>query len=678
MTGESLNIAQDQLEKLKQLFPETITEGKIDWEKLQATLGKENIEFLNERYVLNWAGKAEAFKVLQQPTTATLKPCPGEGINDGFDSHHTGEGLGEVSENVFIEGENLEVLKVLQKAYYGKVKCIIIDPPYNTGNDSFIYPDSFKESKEAYQKRIGEIDEEGFLMKEGLFRKNSKDSGRYHSNWLSMMYPRLFLAKNLLRDDGVIFVHIDDNEVHNLRMTMNEIFGEENFVAQIVWQKKTGAGAKTKGFITLHEYVLCYAKNFSQDWDIEIPYSDKTRTMYNKRDEHFEKLGPYATWPLDTTSMDERKNLRYPLIYNGKEIWPKKQWLWSKDKAEKAQKENKLVFNLKEAEGQYSVRFKGYLYDEEGNERRGKPLSVTIGPYTQEGTKDFEGVFNERDIFPFPKPVSFVKQLINIFINGKLTNEDLFLDFFAGSGTTAQAALELNKEDGGNRKFILVQLPELCDESSEAFKAGYKTIADISKERIRRVINRLNHGFDGLKDGADNVDKKEAQQKLFEAEEKNQHNPGISVISDSDIGFKVFKLSSSNFKIWRGNEITGDNLEQQLEIFTDPVREGSETENMLYELMLKAGYLLTDKVERVIATQNETKGKQSLNSVYYAINDGELIIVLEAMNQALIETIISAKPKKVIALDTLFEDNDQLKTNTVLQMKDAEIDFKTI
>ena len=438
MNGESLNIEQDNLHKLQQLFPQLFAEGKLDWEKLKATFG-DDINFANERYVLNWAGKSDAFKTLQIPTTATLKPCPGEGINDGFLSSPTGGGREGASENIFIEGENLEVLKVLQKSYYNKIKCIVIDPPYNTGSDSFIYPDSFKESKEDYQKRIGDKDSEGYLMKEGMFRKNSKDSGHYHSNWLSMMYPRLFLARNLLKDDGVIFVHIDDNEVHNLRLLMNEVFGEENFVAQIVWQKKTGAGAKTKGFITLHEYILCYAKSFSQDWDIEIPYSDKTRAMYNKRDEHFNKLGPYATWPLDTTSMDERKNLRFPIIHSGKEIWPKKQWLWSREKVEKAQKENKLVFNFNEKESSYSIRFKGYLFDEGGEERRGKPLSVSIGPYTQEGTKNFAEVLNERDIFPFPKPVSLVKQLINIFINGKLTNDDIFLDFFAGSATTAQA-----------------------------------------------------------------------------------------------------------------------------------------------------------------------------------------------------------------------------------------------
>jgi len=228
MNGESLDIQQTKIDQLKQLFPELFSESKLDWEKLKAAFG-DDINFNNERYVLNWAGKADAFKALQIPTTATLKPVPEESIN--FDT----------TENVFIEGENLEVLKVLQKSYHGKVKCIIIDPPYNTGSDSFIYPDSFKENKKDYEKRIGEKDEEGYLMKEGLFRKNSKDSGHFHSNWLSMMYPRLFLAKNLLRDDGVIFVHIDDNEVHNLRLLMNEIFGEENFTAQLVWEKKKKA-----------------------------------------------------------------------------------------------------------------------------------------------------------------------------------------------------------------------------------------------------------------------------------------------------------------------------------------------------------------------------------------------------------------------------------------------------
>ena len=225
MDGKSLNITEEKLGQLKEIMPEAFTENKIDWEKLKAALG-DDIEFKNERYVLNWAGKSDAFRALQSPSTDTLVPCKEESVN--FDT--TG--------NIFIEGENLEVLKVLQKAYFGKIKMIYIDPPYNTGNDNFIYPDKFSESKEEYLSRIGDKDETGFMTREGLFRKNSKDSGHYHSNWLSMMYPRLFLARNLLRDDGVIFVSIDDNEVHNLRLLMNEVFGEENFVAQFIWRRR--------------------------------------------------------------------------------------------------------------------------------------------------------------------------------------------------------------------------------------------------------------------------------------------------------------------------------------------------------------------------------------------------------------------------------------------------------
>ncbi len=243
LEGTSLDIKTLQLEKLKEIFPEAITEGEIDWEKLKLTLGDELV-IANERYVLNWAGKTDAFRAIQTQTTGTLKPQKEQSVN--FDT----------TENIFIEGENLEVLKVLQKSYYGKVKMIYIDPPYNTGNDSFIYPDKFSESKDEYLKRIGDKDEAGYLTKEGLFRKNSKESGQYHSNWLSMMYPRLFLARNLLREDGVIFVSIDDNEVHNLRLMMNEIFGEENFIDCIIWKNKYGSGALTKGFANVHEYLL--------------------------------------------------------------------------------------------------------------------------------------------------------------------------------------------------------------------------------------------------------------------------------------------------------------------------------------------------------------------------------------------------------------------------------------
>ncbi|MEK7720109.1 MAG: site-specific DNA-methyltransferase [Bacteroidota bacterium] len=613
MTGSSIDIQLDQLEKLKQLFPETITEGKIDWEKLQATLGKENFVFQNERYVLNWAGKAEAFKVLQQSTTATLKPVPEESINF------------ETTENVFIEGENLEVLKVLQKAYYGKIKVIEIDPPYNTGNDSFIYPDSFKESKEEYLKRIGEKDEEGYLMKEGFFRKNSRDSGHYHSNWLSMMFPRLFLAKNLLCDDGVIFVHIDDNEVYNLRLMMNEIFGEENFIGQFIWKSRQNKDNRNiTGASIDHEYVLCFGK--------KIRGTERKEEQYKNPDN--DKRGPWVSGNMVGLLPQElRPNCHYDLVNPETGInygKAKLGWRYDKNTMKKLINEKRIIWP-ESPEGR--PRKKVFL-----NEMTGKytGYSSIIGEniFTRNGTAEIDDLFGFK-AFDFPKPSDLIKELIS----QGAEEGDIVLDFFSGSATTAHAAIKWNIQNPEEQvKFILVQLPESLLENSEAFKKGYKTIADISKERIKLVIKSVESK---IKSGSN----------LFD-------NDNV------DLGFKVFKLSSSNFKIWRGSEITEDNLEKQLEIFTDPVREGSEKENMLYELILKAGYLLTDKVE--------AKGS------YYSINEGELVIALEEVNQQLIEAIISAKPKKVITLDRLFADNDQLKTNAVLQMKDAGIDFKTI
>lgn len=291
MDGKSLDIQQTQIEKLKELFPESISEGKIDWEKLKATLG-EDITFSNERYVLNWAGKSDAFKVLQSPTTATLTPARDESVNYNNTGH------------IFIEGENLEVLKVLQKSYYGKVKMIYIDPPYNTGNDHFIYPDRFSESKEDYLKRVGEKDEEGYLTREGMYRKNSRDSGHYHSNWLNMMYPRLFLARNLLKDNGVIFVSIDDNEVHNLRLLMNEIFGEENFVEEIIWQRTFATKNDAKYLSSEHEYILLYAKNIETVSVHALDRTEKQNDRYSNPDD--DHRGPWTS--TDLLRMEHRDN----------------------------------------------------------------------------------------------------------------------------------------------------------------------------------------------------------------------------------------------------------------------------------------------------------------------------------------------------------------------------------
>ncbi len=670
MNGESLNIGQDNLTKLMHQFPNLFTEGKLDWEKLKATFS-DDINFANERYVLNWAGKSDAFKVLQVPTTATLKPLPEESIN--FDT----------TENIFIEGENLEVLKVLQKSYYNKIKCIIIDPPYNTGSDSFIYPDKFKENKAEYEKRIGDKDEEGYLMKEGMFRKNSKDGGHYHSNWLSMMYPRLFLAKNLMKDDGVIFVHIDDNEIHNLRLIMNEIFGEENFVAQFVWASE----GNTDNQYTIkvkHEYVLCYIKNINKlDTGIGRVVDPNTREDSNLwkgyADNNINKNNPENPpaiielpigFPADVDELFyEKKELDNAFF----EITKKEKYISneikSKYKIENLSglpvkldnliiKNNKLTQKCRVYGGfANSNKLRAFIendlkpvIDDDGSpisfylnrngairyrkevEQPRNILSVLQNLGTTEKNKtDLKKMGIE---FSYPKPVGLSKYLLSI---GAQNQDSLILDFFAGSATTGHAVIELNKEDSGNRKFICVQLPELTDEDSAAYKNGHKTIAEIGKERIRKVI-------------------KEAGGKV--------EKPNLFDNSSFDLGFKVFKLTPSNFKIWRSNDINEENLMKQLEAFTNPVHANSPEQNMLFELMLKAGYQLTDKVEKI--------------GSFYAIANGELIIALEKLDNKNIQQIIATKPKKVITLDNLFTGNDQLKTNTVLQMKDAEIDFKTI
>ena len=639
MNGESLNIQQDNIEKLKQLFPELFSENQLDWEKLKAAFTND-INFANERYVLNWAGKADAFKSLQVPTTATLKPVPEESIN--FNT----------AQNLFIEGENLEVLKALQKSYYGKIKVIEIDPPYNTGSDSFIYPDKFSEKKEEYLKRIGDKDEEGYLMKEGMFRKNSKDSGHFHSNWLSMMYPRLFLAKNLLKDDGVIFVHIDDNEVHNLRLLMNEIFAEENFIASIIWQKRTAPDARTL-ISEAHDYILLYSKKKIEGNDIlnAFPLEESRKADYINPDN--DNRGPWASVDLTGQTGRAPKSQFYTIKSPvGLEFPPPpgRCWALAEYTFIELLKDNRIWFGK---DGKSRPRLKKFLSESEGQRPWTWWDNKTYGN-NQDSNKEVMSLFENNLVFDNPKPVQLIKKILQLSTSS--SNNDIVLDFFGGSGTTAQAVMEMNVEDFGNRKFILIQIPELTEiegnehkATSTASRLGYKTIADISKERIRRVIKKMSN------------EKAEEEKKkgLF----ANQNNQNTTVNPGSD-GFKVFKLAPSNFKIWRGNEITEENLMQQLEVFTNPVSEGSEKQNMLYELMLKAGYLLTDKVE--------------LTHNFYSVNGGELIIAIDEMSQPIIEKIIAAKPKKVIALDMLFAGNDQLKTNAVLQMKDAGIDFKTI
>lgn len=624
MDGKSLNLTEEKLNKLKEIIPEAFTEDRIDWEKLKAALGDE-IEFKNERYVLNWAGKADAFRVLQTPTTATLAPCKEESVN--FDR----------TENIFIEGENLEVLKILQKAYFGKVKMIYIDPPYNTGNDSFIYPDKFSESREEYLSRIGDKDEEGLMTREGLFRKNSKDSGHYHSNWLSMMYPRLFLARNLLREDGVIFVSIDDNEVHNLRLLMNEVFGEENFVAEFVWQSKKGGGSDKSGIVTDHEYVLCYSKT---DNDSGLARVELNPDELNLRDE---KGGYRRGRELNKWGSNSRREDRPTMFFpingpNGGDVYPIKNdgtegcWRWGKRKMHEIVARGDVEFEPRR-DGTFIV----YEKIRDAGPRT-KPYRSWLDKTksTADGSKKVKELFNGKKVFDFAKPVELMQSLLEI---GTTSNEDIVMDFFSGAATTAHAVMETNFGDFTHLKFLCVQLPELCDEKKEAFKAGYKTIADIAKERIRQAIRQLEKGNKEILD-------------LQETEDK------------PDLGFKVFKLQESNFKMWRTRIESEEALVTQMEAHLDPLDENARPVDVAYELLLKSGIPLTAKFE-------EKKG-------FILANDGEIALLLENADEKIIKDVISEKPAKVLTLDRLFKGNDQLKTNTALQMKDAGIDFKAV
>jgi adenine-specific DNA-methyltransferase len=610
----SHDVLTERLARLRELFPDVFAEGKVDIEKFAQLLGDSATD-APERYGLSWAGKSDAIKAIQTLSPGTLLPVRDESVN--FDT----------SENLIIEGDNLEVLKHLQGGYHGRVKMIYIDPPYNTGGD-FIYPDNYKEGLADYLRFSGQVSGEGIRLS-----TNPETDGRYHSKWLTMIYPRLFLSRNLLQEDGVIFVSIDDHEIHNLRAVMNEIFGEENFIETFVWKKSYGGGAKEQFAVQQHEYCLLYARNAELLDEFWLPPDPGAEQRYYKyRDEHFAKRGPYRLKPLEATkSMDERANLVFPIqAPDGVMVHPKKQWWWSKERVERTLADDGLVFS--KTESGYSVSYKQYLIKENGEKRGIKPFSVIDGIYTQHGTEDLRKIFNDEVVIQFPKPVQLIRKLLQI---GSET-DCIILDFFAGSGTTAQAVLELNAEDGGNRKFILVQLPQPTD------RQDFRTISAITKERVRRVIQKLT---------------------------ATEHGK-LPMGGAPDRGFKVFELSSSNFKVWDAASAPKDAapLAQQLKLMAHNVLEGRADESVLYELVLKSNLPLTSKIE----------SRRIGAHTWYDVEDGTLAICLERkISEETLRGLMARTPKAVICLDVAFAGNDQLKTNTVLEMKSHGIEFRT-
>ncbi|MDD3773196.1 MAG: site-specific DNA-methyltransferase [Weeksellaceae bacterium] len=614
MDGKSLNITEDLISKLKEIIPGAFTEDKINVEQLKQILG-ESINTDSERYQLNWAGKNDAYKVLQESSKSTLNPDLKESVN------------WEETENIFIEGENLDALKILQKPYYGKIKMVYIDPPYNTGSDNFIYPDKFSESKEEYLQRTNQKDEDGLLTREGLFRPNRKENGQFHSNWLSMMLPRLFLARNLLKDEGIIFVSIDDNEYANLKLLLNEIFGEENFVSTLMWRRRKTQANLSKFISPVHDYILCYAKNIEKLEFNKLPYSDDfiKKTFSNPDND---PRGVYQTRPL--AQPENSSNPSYELqLPNGRKITAK--WSCSPDTFKKYVEEDRLYIP-KGGEGM--PRLKIFLSELDGLLPNTWLDDIATN---EEGSKEVETIFGSNAFFTAPKPTNLIKHLLKLGSN----SDDIILDFFAGSGSTAHAVLDLNKEDGGNRKFICIQLPEPVEEKSIPFQKGYKSISSIAIRRIQSVINSLNS----------------APKELFH----NQLN--------EKVGFRVFRLENSNFKIWRTDNISSpEELAKQVELFGSSILPDSLDINMLWELLLKSGIPLSAKI---------SEWKQEGKTVYYSTSY-KLAISFSEIDNAVLDFLIQLKPNQFICLDKSFKNEDSKKTNVHLKLEDNGITFKTI
>lgn len=620
MQGHSLDLTQDLLAQLKAIVPQAFTEDQLDVAQLKTLLG-ETAFADGERYGLSWAGKTEAYKALQRPTTATLIPNP-EDSEEWENAPH-----------VLIEGENLEVLKVLQKSYYGKVKMIYIDPPYNTGNDSFIYPDKFSETKEEYLRRIGDKDEEGRMMKQGFFRKNSKENGQFHSNWLNMMLPRLFLARNLLKEDGVIFVSIDDNEQANLKLLMDEIFGEENFVANVIWHSKYTTSNDAKYASRQHEHILFYAKHIE---DFEIGLLDRTEEMDNSyRNPDNDPKGKWKATPLHAKSGKEDQN--YLITFPNGSTWtpPKGRYpRYSKSRLMDIYNEGGLYFNKNGG-----IDRKTYLSEVKQGKTVGTIWSFNDVGSSHQANEQLASVL-DKGMFDNPKPLNLMRTCIKV---SNSTNNDIVLDFFAGSGTLAQAVLELNEEDGGKRQYICVQLPEATDEKTEAYKAGYKSIAEITQARIKKVIEQI----------------------------KAKRNGALEFDKFPLLGFRKYTLASSNFKIWRGDVLeTEEDLLRQMDMFTTPQRPESQTENILWELLIKNGIPLTEAIQTIVL-------EDGISKIYHTPNK-RFAFVLDHFTQAVQDEVLQLAPKTVICLDSLFKGRDTDKTNAQLKFEDNGITFKTV
>ena len=596
---------------ISQTAPEVMADNQINLEKLKELLGQDFIAS-DEHYELNWAGKFAARREIQKTSSLTLRPDASNPAN---------------AQHMLIEGENLEVLRVLQKSYYGKVKMIYVDPPYNTGNDSFVYPDDYSETLEAYQKRTGEKNDAGYLNKQSLWKKNSKESGQYHSAWLSMMYPRLYLARNLLRDDGVIFISIDDNEAANLKVLCDEVFGAENFISTIC-HKARASVSNDKVISSNHNFILLYAKNHDSIFANRAQFGlEPDLTGFDMSDER----GSYKYAPVDGPGGAAKGNPFY--IFEGISGY----WRFSESRMRQMWDEGLVV---KVGGG---LQQKYYL-EHARNSRKTDTTWWDQKFFTSTATARLKDLFG-LDVFSNPKHVDLIGRMLSICVRN---SGDIVMDFFGGSGTTAHAVMEANASDGIDRQSISVQMPEVLDEDSEAYKAGYRTISDITRARIDKVIAKLK---------AEHPDK------------------------TSDLACAHFTLAPSNFKVWRGDVDSAEALREQLSMFQSAEKNGkskhADTQTaMLTELLLKHG--LGALGVHAIAKPRQVVGI-TIHRVLIA-DDKTMWLCFEAYTDALKEEIVKAMPAQVVMLNSCFVGAyaDEQLANLQLELAGIDIGLTVI
>ena len=611
------DMAERNVELLGQMFPNCLTEtinadGKlvraIDFDKLRQELACEVVEGAEERYQFTWPDKRAAIRLANAPTNKTLRPCREESVD--FDN----------TENLYIEGDNLEVLKLLRENYLGKVKMIYIDPPYNTGND-FVYNDDFAQGKAEFEAQSGLFDEEGRRMADPMVQ-NTESNGRFHTDWLNMIYPRLKVAKDLLADDGVIFISIDENEVENLKKVANEIFGATNFVGAVIWERAFAPKNDAKYFSDSHDYIVVYAKRLDTFTIGKLPRTEEANARYKNPDN--DPRGPWT--PDNLTVKTYSANNDYPITTpGGRVVNPAHGSCWrvSKSRFEELVADNRVYFG---DEGNNVPRLKRFL-----NELQDGMTPTTIWKFqdvghNQEGRQELKKLFDDKGYFDGPKPIRLLSRILQI---ANLDKDSLILDFFSGSATTAHAVMQLNAEDGGNRRFIMVQLPELTDEKSEAYKAGYKNICEIGKERIRRAGKKIK-------------------------EEAGLQGQNL------DTGFRVLKLDSSNMKdVYYTPAETPIQQTLGFEELVDNIKwdEGRTAEDLLFQVLPECNLPLSSKIEI-----REIHGKN-----VFVVEDGYLMACFDKdINEAVITAIAKEKPyyfvmcDRSIATDNVADNFDQI------------------